>query len=124
LAGRLPWHNEHDRIPIRSIREFAARVAKRFRPDRILLFGSYARGNPNRDSDVDLLVVMNSRQRRPSLAIRNEIDCVFPLDLLVMSQRRLNRRLEEGDCFLQAALAESKTLYEAGNVGMDREGRG
>ena len=43
---------------MRVIREYVRRVAECFQPDRIILFGSYAYGTPNEDSDVDLLVVM------------------------------------------------------------------
>ena len=42
----------------RKIQEFSGQVAAQFRPDRIILFGSYAYGSPTEDSDVDLLVVM------------------------------------------------------------------
>lgn len=41
-----------------EIQEFVARVASRFHPSRIILFGSHAYGLPSADSDVDLLVVM------------------------------------------------------------------
>ena len=42
----------------KQIREFGRRLAREFKPRRIVLFGSYAYGNPRPDSDVDLLVVM------------------------------------------------------------------
>src|SRR5258706_16379839 len=48
-------------IPMRVIRVYARQIAKRFQPDRIILFGSYACGTPHEDSDVDLLVVMPCR---------------------------------------------------------------
>jgi predicted nucleotidyltransferase len=43
---------------MRVIRQYTREVAERFRPDKIILFGSYAYGTPHADSDVDLLVVM------------------------------------------------------------------
>ena len=52
------------------IRRFARQVAERFRPDRIILFGSYAYGEPNADSDVDILVV--NLNEAPSL-LRNDM---------------------------------------------------
>ncbi len=42
----------------REIRSLVSRIASEFRPERIILFGSYAYGKPNEDSDVDLLVLM------------------------------------------------------------------
>lgn len=50
-----------------AIRKFANQVARRFKPARIILFGSYAYGKPTPDSDVDLLVVMPCKGRRESL---------------------------------------------------------
>src|SRR5947209_7096880 len=44
------------RVPLAAIRQFARQVAERFNPDRIILFGSYAYGHPDADSDVDILV--------------------------------------------------------------------
>ena len=45
-------------IPMRVIRRYARAIADEFQPDKIILFGSYAYGTPNEDSDVDLLVIM------------------------------------------------------------------
>ena len=48
-------------IPRAVIRDYARQIAEQFHPDRIILFGSYAYGKPHKDSDVDILVVMQSR---------------------------------------------------------------
>jgi len=45
-------------VSMRDIQAFAKRVAAEFHPQRIILFGSYARGEATADSDVDMLVVM------------------------------------------------------------------
>jgi predicted nucleotidyltransferase len=50
--------NEHQRIPMRAIHAVAEQIAARFQPEKIILFGSYAYGQPKAESDVDLLVVM------------------------------------------------------------------
>ena len=58
---------------MRVIREYVRRVAERFQPDRIILFGSYAYGTPNADSDVDILVVMpayNQGSKAPGFVVR------------------------------------------------------
>ncbi len=58
-------------VPMRVIRRFAREVASRYQPDKIILFGSYAYGTPNADSDVDILVVMPCRnQHDQSIKIR------------------------------------------------------
>jgi predicted nucleotidyltransferase len=45
-------------IPRSAIRRFARQIAERFHPKRVILFGSYAHGTPQAESDVDLLVIM------------------------------------------------------------------
>ena len=66
-------------IPMRVIRDFARRVAERFQPEKIILFGSYAYGTPHEDSDVDILVVMKARsQLRAALQHRRGLRALFP----------------------------------------------
>jgi hypothetical protein len=56
-AASARWFRGAD-VPMRVIRDFARQVGKRFQPEKIILFGSYAYGTPHADSDVDILVVM------------------------------------------------------------------
>ena len=99
----------------KEIRDFVRSVAREFSPQRVLLFGSYARGNPSEDSDVDLLVIMPTRKRtiQQALEIRRRIPREFPLDLLVKTPQDFARRLAMKDSFLISALAEGETLYES-----------
>jgi predicted nucleotidyltransferase len=56
-----PYRYASPNIPQAAIRRFARRIAERFEPDKIILFGSYAYGTPHEESDVDLLVIMRCR---------------------------------------------------------------
>ena len=49
--------------PCAVIRRYARAIADEFHPEKIILFGSHAYGTPNEDSDVDLLVIMPTRNR-------------------------------------------------------------
>src|SRR5947207_10055255 len=81
LPRRRYWGAD---IPMRVIRRFAREVAERFEPDKIILFGSYAYGTPHADSDVDILVVMRTRnQLDQAYRIRLAFRAPFPLDLIV-----------------------------------------
>src|SRR5438067_13381382 len=62
-AASERWYRSPN-IPRAVIRRFARDVAEQFQPDKIILFGSYAYGEPHDDSDVDILVVMPARTRR------------------------------------------------------------
>src|SRR6476660_5890374 len=96
-----PRHYYHGvRIPMRAIRRFARQVAERFRPDKIILFGSYAYGTPHEDSDVDILVVMPARnQIDQAVRIRWEVPAPFPMDLIVRTPHNLGWRLAEKESF-------------------------
>ena len=103
-----------------QIRAFSNAIAREFRPRKIVLFGSYAYGNPTEDSDVDVLVIMpfNRRRGRKSLEIRQRIPADFPLDLIVRTPEFIARRLQWGDCFIREVLAKGDVLYEATDPGM------
>src|SRR5438132_5708862 len=100
-------------IPLTAIRRYARQIAERFRPDRIILFGSYAYGQPHADSDVDLLVVMPARnQLDQAFKIHSTLLPPFPLDIIVRTPKNLEWRLEEGDWFLREVVSKGKVLYE------------
>jgi predicted nucleotidyltransferase len=101
-------------VPLAAIRRFAKEIAERFRPDKIILFGSYAGGAPTPDSDVDLLVIMPTRnQIEQAVRIDEAIEQRgFPLDLIVRTPKCLETRLKWGDCFLQDIVTRGKVLYE------------
>ena len=108
----------------RKILAFVREVAEKFSPERVVLFGSYARDNPTADSDVDLLVVMphDKRNVEQSLDITRRVDRTFPLDLIVRKPGEVRRRLRQHDMFLTSILEEGKTLYERGDRGVGAKG--
>jgi predicted nucleotidyltransferase len=110
-------------IPMRLIRRYAREVAERFHPDKIILFGSYAYGTPHADSDVDILVIMPSRNLNLAVQIRWELPAPFPMDLLVRTPAYLQSRLELGDSFLREVVSKGKVLYEKDHSSMGEESR-
>jgi predicted nucleotidyltransferase len=100
---------------LEQIYALAQEIARKFHPQRIVLFGSYAYGTPTRDSDVDLLVVMRTQLRpvEQATAIRGAVDVPFPMDLLVRTPKQLEQRLHLGDSFVKDILSRGTVLYEA-----------
>jgi predicted nucleotidyltransferase len=123
-CGSVRWYCGPE-IPISVIRSFARKVAARFQPEKIILFGSYAYGQPHTDSDVDILVVMPARnQLNQAVRISLTIDPPFPLDIIVRTPKNMLWRLQEGDSFLQEIMSKGKVLYEKADGSVDQEDRG
>ena len=98
-----------------QIKKIADIIIKKHKPEKIFLFGSFAWGKPERDSDVDLLIIKKSR--KPSRKLAQEIDQSltqreFPIDILVYSPEYLAKRISLGDFFAQKIVAEGTLLYE------------
>ena len=109
-------------IARQKIRKFAAEVARRFKPRKIILFGSYAYGKPTEDSDVDLLVIMpfEGRSSEKATEIRLRVRSTFPLDLLVKTPDTVRKRIAMEDFFLREITQKGKLLYEAAHAGVGR----
>lgn len=116
---------EKSRIVSRPmIEEIARQIVERFDPERIILFGSYAYGKPHRESDIDLLVVMETPLKETEQAIRicQAILYQYALDLLVRTPETLQRRIALGDRFLQKTARQGRVLYERSHPEPDEEG--
>ena len=102
-------------ITIAQIRALSRRIAAQFNPDRIILFGSRARGRAHADSDVDLLVVMrcNGSGARKAVEILNRVEPEFAVDLIVRTPQEIRKRLAQHDGFLADIVRRGKVLYEA-----------
>lgn len=93
------------------------RIVKRFDPDRIILFGSHARGTAGPDSDVDLLVVMevDGSKREKQLEIRLALhDFRVPKDVIVTTPDEFAWRKEIPGTIERPAAREGKVLYAKG----------
>lgn len=121
-----PEHFYHGLVPMAAIRKYARQIAEQFKPDKIILFGSYAYGTPNEDSDVDLLVIMPTwSQHSKEIQILRKLEPRFSLDLIVRTPSNLGWRLEERESFHTEIVSRGKVLYEKDNpgVGASRRGR-
>lgn len=98
-----------------QLEEVTQRIVQEFNPQRIIVFGSHAYGRPTHDSDVDLLIVMESDERPATRAMRVSKllrPRPFPMDILVRTPEEIQRRLELGDYFIQEIMERGKVLYE------------
>lgn len=99
----------------RTLRKVVRRMVQALRPEKIILFGSYAYGIPSPDSDVDLLVIMEtsaSPAERYLTVSRLLRPRPFPVDILVKTPDEIRRALDQGDFFIREIITQGLILYE------------
>jgi uncharacterized protein len=105
----------YKRVSKRQIQWVVDRLVESLEPEKIILFGSYAYGKPNVDSDVDLLIVKDSDER-PTILTGNAYRAIwgktFPMDILVRTPQWIEQRLEIGDSFIQEIVGRGRVIYD------------
>lgn len=101
-------------IQKKDIVKLAESIAEKYDPEKIILFGSYAQGNPNPASDVDLLIIIDTDQspRKKSVDISCSFKHTFPIDIIVRTPKEITERLQYGDFFMKEIVDNGKVLYE------------
>jgi predicted nucleotidyltransferase len=96
-----------------ALRAFTAQLVELFAPEKVILFGSMARGEARWDSDADILVVMpyEGRPLAKIREIRKACRPGFPLDLLIWRPEDLEPRYRWGDPIIREALDHGELLH-------------
>ena len=98
-----------------KILEIVNKIASGYNPDKIILFGSYALGNPGENSDLDLFVIKETDLPRPqrSVQVRKMIyGSMVPIDLIVYTPQEIEESKDNKFSFVYQVLNTGKTLYE------------
>lgn len=91
------------------------RIVSQFNPEKIILFGSHARGEAGPDSDVDLLVVMpvEGSKRQKAIEIDRALtDRRIPLDLILVTPEDFERGRHEIGSVLRPVALEGRVMYD------------
>jgi predicted nucleotidyltransferase len=115
-AVYVPPVTQRKRIPQKAIDDVVRQIAEKFHPQKIILFGSYALGKVRPESDVDLLVIMETpiKESKQALLIEQSLEIdLFGLDLIVRTPKTIKERIALGDSFLKEIIAQGKVVYEA-----------
>src|SRR5438552_2893069 len=103
------------RVTKRELQWAVNRLIVALDPEKIILFGSYAYGKPQQDSDIDILIVKASDERPTILtgnAYRSVWGKTFPMDILVRTPQWMEERLKIGDSFIQEIAQRGRILYD------------
>ena len=99
---------------LKEIRNITAQIIEKYKPDKVILFGSAARGEITKDSDVDFLIIKRETPLYGADRIRElsrVIDRNIPVDFLIYRPEEFDKRLKMGDPFLKTIVKEGKVLY-------------
>ncbi len=95
--------------------EVTRRIVATSNPDKIILFGSYTRGNAGEDCDLDLLVIVPKVEhlRQESIRVRRALrGMMIPVDIIVATTEQIERLGNLSGLIYKSALSEGKVLYE------------
>lgn len=98
----------------REIKKIVRQLVEKYKPQKIILFGSAAKGKFSQDSDLDFLLI---KKKTPYYGIERMreverlVETLVPCDFLVARPSEVEKRLELGDPFLKLILKEGKVLY-------------
>ena len=113
-----PWRITSMNNEVKKIlAEIVKKLKKDYKPLKIILFGSHAYGQPKDDSDLDLLILKNTR-RRPVDRFVNVKRIIYnpkwriPVSPLVYTPKELENRLRMGDDFISEITKKGIVLYE------------
>ncbi len=102
-------------IVTEKISEIVNKIAFGYNPDKIILFGSYALGNADENSDLDLLVIKDTDLPRPQRAmlVRKMLyGAMVPIDLIVYTPKEIEEAKDNEFSFVYEVMHTGKTLYE------------
>ena len=103
----------------KAIRRVVETIRDEYQPEKIILFGSRIWGEPDEDSDLDVLVIKES-EKREAERIREVSRLVRPrplaLDILVKTPQEIRQRLAIGDDFIRGIMTQGRVAYERGAV--------
>ena len=108
-------HNLTQQDEVKLLEEIVRRIVAAAKPRKVILFGSRARGQAQRNSDFDLLVIAESAQPRyrrsaPLYGVLSDI--LLPMDIIVYSPEEVKEWSEVPQAFVTTAIREGKVLYE------------
>ena len=98
-----------------QIEKIAAKIAQEYKPEKIILFGSYAWGKPTEDSDVDLFIIEKTEEpkRMRQIKLRKWLfGSGLPMDLIVYTPEEVRERLKIKDFFIEEIINKGKVIYE------------
>lgn len=106
----------------RRVKNAIDRIVRGYKPKKVILHGSFARGDHHEGSDVDLIIIKDTQDRFADRIEKVLEFCTGEVAVqpLVYTEAELERMLAEGNSFVQTALREGVVVYEAQSSGREK----
>jgi len=109
----------------RLIRSLVEKIVREYRPEKVILFGSYAHDTPDEDSDIDLFIIKETTERPIDreiavVTIVSDAHRLTPFDPHVMTPGEVRERLRMGDQFIREIIETGEVLYESPGIAASR----
>jgi predicted nucleotidyltransferase len=99
---------------LKEIQRITAQIIEKYKPDKVILFGSAAQNELKEDSDLDFLIIKRETPLYGADRIRQlsrMIDRDISVDFLIYRPEEFEERLQMGDPFIKLIAKEGKVLY-------------
>ena len=98
----------------KEIQKIVNQIVENYKPEKIILFGSFAYGKPREESDVDLAVIKKTRKRfvKRLFEVCKYIKSRMGTDILVYTPKEWEKALEEEHYFIKEIAQKGKVVYE------------
>lgn len=100
----------------KELKTIVKQIVDKYNPEKIILFGSFVFGKENKNSDIDLLIIKNTKKDQYK-RIPEARSCLYNInkafDILVMTPKEIKKRLKLGDFFIEEIIEKGKILYDA-----------
>jgi uncharacterized protein len=97
------------------ISELVNKIAKGINPDKIYLFGSYAKGEANEDSDLDFLIIKDTHEPRHKRSVEVQrllIGTKIPADIIVYTNQEFEKEKHNNLSFINSVIQGAQLMYE------------
>ena len=115
-GGKRMKYIEVEKVDDELLEKIVQRIRKAVNPVKIILFGSYAYGNPSKDSDLDILVVvesLESTRRELRLKIRKALrEYLVPKGIIVVTKEDIDDWKDVPQAFITSVVRKGRVLYE------------
>lgn len=98
----------------KTMSEIVDCIVRKYHPEKVILFGSYASGAHTKNSDIDLFIILNADKSSwdISVEISSNLTHSTPLDIVVKTPKEIEKRLRMGDFFIKNVVESGRVLYE------------